>query len=120
MNDSLQEQRRALTDLLRNRALSIVHGRAAAFKSPPARTVFGPPRPRCAPSVRCLWLLGYLQRCRVTTAAKIQHEFGMSERSFRRDLYRLRAAGFLIFAERNGMESTFRYAGFDEIYATVS
>ena len=113
----MQEQRRALIIVLRNRALSIVRQRTASFKPPPKRAIFGPLRPQCAPSVRCLWLLGYIQRCGVTTAAKIRYEFGVSHRSYRRDIDRLRSAGFLIFCERNGKEHLIRYGGFDETYA---
>jgi hypothetical protein len=70
--------------------------------------------------VRILWLLGRLQRFGSITAEVALREYGMSLRSYRRDIARLRNAGFrlmVVFTTAHGGSRDVQYGGFDETWA---
>lgn len=68
---------------------------------------------------RTLWILGYLQKFGAITSPFAMQRLGISLRTFRRDIERLRAAGHRIFAEHKGDHWAIVYRGFDPDYAEI-
>jgi hypothetical protein len=61
---------------------------------------------------RILWILGRLQKFGCVNGKALRRAYGMSLRTYHRDIARLRAAGFILIGSREGI----RFGGFDETY----
>jgi predicted DNA-binding transcriptional regulator YafY len=66
-------------------------------------------------AVRLLWLLCFFQENKCAKADAAIREWGMSRRTFWRDVARLRAAGVILDPDRKDGGSL-RYMGFDSLY----
>jgi predicted DNA-binding transcriptional regulator YafY len=65
--------------------------------------------------VRLVWLFCYFQRHKIAKVETARREYGVSLRTFRRDISRLRAAGVSLVAYEE--KGALRFAGFDPLYA---
>ena len=66
---------------------------------------------------RCLWLAGYFMRFGRMRSLEVIPRLGVPERTFRRDIDRLRSAGFRIVAVRIAGTWELKLHGFDPDFA---
>jgi hypothetical protein len=67
--------------------------------------------------VRLLWIAGRLPSFRRISRDVACREYGISQRTWMRDLHRLRNAGFILILQRPKGDHHFAYGGFDPDHA---
>jgi|SRR5580692_2854709 hypothetical protein len=67
--------------------------------------------------VRLLWIAGRLRSCRRISRDVARREYGISQRTWIRDLQRLRNARVILILQRTWGDHHFSYGGFDPTYS---